>query len=445
MRVRTQNPVVSELVSMLIGSLMICIIAIPSLARAATIMVPADYPTIQAAVAAAIVGDTVLVQPGIYAESVRVEAGRHGLTIAAADDRNPPILIGEGGASGPGIVIDRADDVTIRNIVVRGGAEGVRVEHALDTMLRGLRLEGNGVGIYFLRGGRHTVVASEILGTLSGEAIRVQRSPEVVVRNVVIDGAGRDGILVDRSRHVTIDNATVTNVQGRHGIMMIASPASTIANCTVRRSRLDGIRIRRSPELTLRRNDADDNGMVGVRIHRSFPFGSVQDVMAAGNEAIGNGLRDVVVTGRPCRRRRCGTTTTTRPAGATTTTVTSTLPPMTSLSTTTTVVVPTTLPIRVHYWRLYIRIARTNGTPHDVNVPFRSSDMALIIDIPAPALSTFREGDQVTGAEIQALGGDTLARLENAAAAYISSHLGDYPGFAGIDEIRWASRVSSPV
>ena len=57
-----------------------------------TIKVPADYPTIQAAVDAAKPGDLVLVAPGVYKEAVKVTTDD--LTIRGLD-RNKVILDGE--------------------------------------------------------------------------------------------------------------------------------------------------------------------------------------------------------------------------------------------------------------------------------------------------------------------------------------------------------------
>jgi hypothetical protein len=60
----------------------------------------------------------------------------------------------------------------------------------------------------------------------------------------------------------------------------------------------------------------------------------------------------------------------------------------------------------------------------------------VLVQLPA-----FPPGDQVTGSEIAALGGDTLARLAAAADAYLRSHAADYPGFGTIVEVRWVKRV----
>ena len=68
--------------------IMVTGLLVGSAASAAVIAVPADQPTIQAAVAAAAAGDVVRVSPGVYPERVRITGARDGLTIEAA---NPAI------------------------------------------------------------------------------------------------------------------------------------------------------------------------------------------------------------------------------------------------------------------------------------------------------------------------------------------------------------------
>ena len=113
----------------------------PTAARGATIVVPTDQPTIQAAVAAARENDTVLVQPGTYTETVHVALGQRGLTIAGTEDRNPPILQAGGDATDVGLDIDGIDDVSVRNFVFRGWSEAVRIERAYGAVLKDLRIE----------------------------------------------------------------------------------------------------------------------------------------------------------------------------------------------------------------------------------------------------------------------------------------------------------------
>src|SRR5256714_5646859 len=79
----------------------------------ATIRVPQDAPTIQAAVDAAAAGDTILVDRGTYPGGVVVPAGRPGLTIRGV----APNAVGLDGAGKRDDAIDvRADGVTLQNL-----------------------------------------------------------------------------------------------------------------------------------------------------------------------------------------------------------------------------------------------------------------------------------------------------------------------------------------
>jgi plastocyanin len=85
---------------------------------APTIRVPADAPTVQAAVDAARPGGMVLIAPGVYRESVRVTTPY--VTIRG-EDRNRTILDG-GFRLANGIHVIEADGVTIENLTARNFA-----------------------------------------------------------------------------------------------------------------------------------------------------------------------------------------------------------------------------------------------------------------------------------------------------------------------------------
>jgi hypothetical protein len=74
--------------------------------------VPAEYPTIQSAVDAAAPGDLVLIQPGVYKETVTVTT--HGLTIRGVD-RNEVIIDGEFERFN-GVEVLFADGVAVENM-----------------------------------------------------------------------------------------------------------------------------------------------------------------------------------------------------------------------------------------------------------------------------------------------------------------------------------------
>ncbi|MEM6770187.1 MAG: hypothetical protein AAF597_06350, partial [Bacteroidota bacterium] len=82
----------------------------------AIVNVPADFPTIQAAVSAAAAGDEIVVANGIYNESVNVNTAAGDITIRAA---NPGMATVDGG-SGPAFsVANRTRDVTIDGFLLQ--------------------------------------------------------------------------------------------------------------------------------------------------------------------------------------------------------------------------------------------------------------------------------------------------------------------------------------
>ncbi|HEX6819072.1 MAG TPA: right-handed parallel beta-helix repeat-containing protein [Ktedonobacterales bacterium] len=82
-----------------------------------TLRVPADYPTIQAAVDAAQAGDLVLVSPGIYHEAVKVKTA--GVTIRGTD-RNTVILDGQ--SQMPNGIFVSGDNVILEDLTAHNYA-----------------------------------------------------------------------------------------------------------------------------------------------------------------------------------------------------------------------------------------------------------------------------------------------------------------------------------
>lgn len=92
-------------------AILMSVLALCATTSAATINVPADQPTIQAAVNAAMPGDTIVVAPGIYAEVITVNKR---VTIDGAGSGNNPVVdtIIDGSAAGFGSVDAAAITIT---------------------------------------------------------------------------------------------------------------------------------------------------------------------------------------------------------------------------------------------------------------------------------------------------------------------------------------------
>ncbi len=207
------------------------------------IAVPADQPTVQAAVDEAEPGDLILVSPGIYTEAVNVTTD--GLTIRGTD-RNDVILDGQF-SMGNGIRVLGARAVTLQNLTARNytgggfvwvGADGYRGSHLTsyrtgawgiavqdsvhgqiedvlvsgspvagiavsgcspcDALLRGVVSEHNGTGFIATDAGGNLIVAGStfranrtgiVLRTGNDERCRPER--ETILVGNVVEGNGR--------------------------------------------------------------------------------------------------------------------------------------------------------------------------------------------------------------------------------------------------------------
>jgi parallel beta-helix repeat protein len=414
---------------------------VQSAAFATVIAVPADRPTIQSAVDAAAAGDVVRVSPGVYPERVRITGARNGLTIEAADPSNPPVVQGNVTTSTAGVQIDGVDSITLHALRIVDANTGVRLTGANNAMLENLEVENDVLGIHIVNGSGNTVSDSVVEGTRGRQGILVESSPNTTIRDTVVHAPKRQGIAIRNSAGAVLLRVTVNGSQGGDGILVYRSKGSSVESVTVMNNAGNGLRAQSSLDLTLVHTTANDNGSAGLRIERCSPFADVADVLAAGNTAAGNHGRDIVVEPLLCNQSKCTTTSTSSSTTTTTTTSTTLMPPSTTTTSTTTTTVPSP-PLADAFWRFYIRIATGAPFPHNVDVPARSTDPALHVPIRADQLSAFRLGDQVTGPEIAALGGDTLARLTAAVDGYLLSHPADYPGFTTIVEVRWAERVA---
>ncbi|MBM4368013.1 MAG: right-handed parallel beta-helix repeat-containing protein [Deltaproteobacteria bacterium] len=110
-----------------------------------SIRVPADYPEIQDAIAAAAEGDVICVDAGTYEENVEVY--RAGITLEGA---GPGLSIIDGDARHRAVTINYANGVTLRGFTLTNGAvyggSGVAVDHGEDTLLEALDVSGNAAG-----------------------------------------------------------------------------------------------------------------------------------------------------------------------------------------------------------------------------------------------------------------------------------------------------------
>ncbi|NJP67499.1 right-handed parallel beta-helix repeat-containing protein [Streptomyces spiramenti] len=174
----------------------------------AVITVPEDAPTIQRAVDAAVPGDLVLVDPGVYRESVVVSTPR---IVLRGADRNRVVVDGEG-ERGSGVTVT-APEVAVENLTVRGHrARGVAFLGTPERPLAGYRVSyvtahDNGEHGLSARHARRGVVEHALFAGFSGAGVHIAHchSCRTVVRESVV-ATGGASVVLDAADGVAVES-----------------------------------------------------------------------------------------------------------------------------------------------------------------------------------------------------------------------------------------------
>jgi hypothetical protein len=259
-----------------------------------TLRVPADYPTIQAAVNAAGPGATSLVASGDYVERVLVTGARDGLTIAGADPADPPTIVGTPNRSLDGIRVDDVDGVSVRHLRIVGTYDAVRLNGVHGATLADLYLEDSALAIRVNGGAANTIARVTIVGTRVEQGIEMVAAPGSAIVDTSVSGSYREGIRVVGSDDVRVQRNRVMGARS-DGMEIGDGARLVVRDNVVRDSYNHGIRLDDVDGLDLANNTSSDNRGAGLRLEKASPFATVAQVLATGFTGGGNGQADVVV------------------------------------------------------------------------------------------------------------------------------------------------------
>ena len=175
-----------------------------------TIQVPADEPTIQAAINVALTGDTVLVAPGTYSENIDFQ----GKAITVKSQSGPSVTIIDGGLLNPVITFKTSEgnSSVLQGFTLQNGkasfafayaAGGISVAGASPTITGNILTKNHGcsgVGIS-VSGGSPIIQGNTITGNIGdgcspvrGGAISVSGgSPQIINNTITNNHAGEGG------------------------------------------------------------------------------------------------------------------------------------------------------------------------------------------------------------------------------------------------------------
>ncbi|NLE96346.1 MAG: hypothetical protein GX600_11845, partial [Dehalococcoidia bacterium] len=201
---------------------------LPPRVAAATISVPDDYSTIQAAVDAASSGDTISVKDGTYVENLTIDES---VTIQSANGPAATSIVAASSGS-PAVTVDEVTDVTLDGFAVSGGSIGV----LLTSKTNGVTLTDlevtNADGIGISLDGSHTNVVIEdttIGGTPKTGIYFYGELAHVLIEDVSINGTTTCGICKPYDAtlwDITVSRVNLTPTTGP-GMWLEDSTAST--------------------------------------------------------------------------------------------------------------------------------------------------------------------------------------------------------------------------
>jgi parallel beta-helix repeat protein len=210
------------LLALLVSSLLLSsltLLQVPARAKQEIIRVPADYPTIQQAINAAVSGSIILVTNGTYYEHLVVNKT---LTLIGQDKATTII---DGNKTGT-VVYIKANNVTINGFTLWNGSEGVHLEQHNSTIIS-----------------NNIITLNENRGILLNKSSNNLIDDNLILRNgnplPGISSGG--GIRLDLSNNNTIINNIVSwNVV--YGVALTSSCFNLIVNNTIEKS-AEGIAI----------------------------------------------------------------------------------------------------------------------------------------------------------------------------------------------------------
>ncbi|HEU0297494.1 MAG TPA: DNRLRE domain-containing protein [Anaerolineales bacterium] len=222
----------------------------PVSSSAATIRVPQDYPTIQAAVNAAVTGDVVLVSPGTYFENVTISGKTITLASLYYTSSDPQYIdstiidgLGSTVQGTFGVLVDSnvGPETTIIGLTIRNGYDGIAAKTKLNILNNHIVANGDGID-YSSSGG---ILRGNLLENNSDDGIDMDNRTEGIFENNTSRNNSEDGIEIRLQDYVgTMLNITIRSNQiyGNHGdgIQLISYNVLTNRTLTIEDNLLKG-------------------------------------------------------------------------------------------------------------------------------------------------------------------------------------------------------------
>jgi parallel beta-helix repeat protein len=229
----------------------------PAKSIQATITVPDDYATIQAAINASNPGDTVFVKAGIYYEHLTV-----GKSVSLVGESVFDTVI-SGGSGGGSVVHIVSDGVNLTGLTLSNsqvGQEGIRLDNSSHCSIFGNCVFDNWYGILLRNSSFCNITGNNMTNNVDGIHLEFLSHNNSIARNrisaaaffgihlissfnnSIVENSASEysyGIYLDASTHNVLTQNNVTN--NKHGLYIDGSSDNTIVANTIVGNKLDGV------------------------------------------------------------------------------------------------------------------------------------------------------------------------------------------------------------
>ncbi len=224
--------------AVLIGSFVFTLSAFNTLA--ATIHIPADQPTIQAGIDAAVDGDIVLVAPGTYVENIDF-LGK-AITVQSESGPNATVIDGGHVTSVVTFTNGETESSLLEGFMIRNGSG--TLDDSDDSIVR-----GGGIYCYASSPSIDNCTISGNSADNHGGGFACRESSAPTITNCTISGNIADyaggGIACEEYSSLTITGCTISENSAMNssggGICCVQYSSLTVTNCTISENTSDGI------------------------------------------------------------------------------------------------------------------------------------------------------------------------------------------------------------
>ena len=219
----------------LVISLLISMLGLASnirIAKAGTLIVPDDYPTIQAAINAASSGATIYVRAGIYYENVVINK-----TVSLFGENKSTTII-DGSGTGTVVAIGQVSGVAISNFTIQNSGDYPNYCISLYRNASNNTISGNIItkckfgGIFVFENCEYNLISeNEITSVGNQSAIDQQGGSHSIIRDNNVTGCA-EGIHLFNSHDNIISNNRIVNCSAQ-GLSLLDTSHNTLRNNTL--------------------------------------------------------------------------------------------------------------------------------------------------------------------------------------------------------------------